>query len=264
VHVPVRNLQVLAILTALLALNAIAAPDYARDGNKAPDYAREARWADDITPTLVVGDAVYLEQRSGHKFLALYTEAKKARAAVIVVHGLGVHPDWALIGVLRSALPDYGYTTLSVQMPVLAADAQGEQYPALFADASERLAAAVVFLKAKGYSKIALASHSMGARMSNYFLAARPDHGIATWVAIGTSSGEFADAEKFSLPILDIYGERDFPQVMQKADARAAVLKKRKGSAQIEVPGADHFFSGSEGELVRHIRLFLDRPFSQP
>ena len=39
-----------------------------------------------------------------------------------LVHGLGIHPDWGLIGALRSDLPDAGYTTLSVQMPVLAAD----------------------------------------------------------------------------------------------------------------------------------------------
>jgi pimeloyl-ACP methyl ester carboxylesterase len=230
----------------------------------APDYAREKRWADEITPTLVVGDPVYLAQPGGHKFLALYTGAKKPRAAVIVVHGLGIHPDWGLIGALRSDLPDAGYTTLSVQMPVLAADAKGEDYPALFGDAAERLAAAVAFLKAKGYDRIALVSHSMGSRMSNHFLAAGPAHGIAAWVAIGISSGEFVNAARFGFPILDIYGERDFPQVLKNADARAAALARLKGSAQIEVAGADHYFAGSEAELVRHVRRFLDRQFAAP
>ncbi len=243
--------RVLAILALLIAYNAIAAPD----------YAREKRWADEITPTLVVGDPVYLAQKSGHKFLALYTEAPKARAAVIVVHGVGLNPDWAMIGALRSALPDYGYTTLSIQMPVLAADAKGEEYPALFADAAERLTAAVTFLKAKGQTKIALASHSMGARMSNYFLVANPAHGLAAWIAIGISSGEFADTGKLNLPVLDIYGERDFPQVLQKADARAAVLAKLKGSAQIEVPGSDHYFAGSEAALTTRVRQFLEQKF---
>lgn len=226
----------------------------------APDYAREKRWADEITPTLVVGDAVYLTQTSGHRFLALHTGAKNARAAVIIVHGLGMHPDWALIGALRSSLPDHGYATLSVQMPVLAADAKAEQYPALFADAADRLAAATAFLKARGHSKIALASHSLGARMSNYFLTASPA-GIATWIAIGIFPAEFTDAGKLNLPILDIYGERDFPQVLQSADARAAIISKFKGSAQIEVPGADHYFTGSEAALVDRVRQFLDQKF---
>jgi pimeloyl-ACP methyl ester carboxylesterase len=250
---PIRVLHLLAMLAALLAFDALAAPD----------YAREKRWADEITPTLVVGDAVYITQASGHKFLALYTGAKNARAAVIVVHGLGVHPDWALIGALRSSLPDHGYATLSVQMPVLAADAKREDYFALFADAAERLAAAVALLKSKGHSRIALASHSIGASMSNYFLTAAPA-GISTWIAVGIFPSEFTDPDKLHLPILDIYGERDLPQVLQKADARAAVLMKLKGSAQIEVPGADHYFNGSEAELARNIRRFLDRHFDRP
>lgn len=261
-----RLLPLLLLLASTLALaqpdyarDGNNAPDYARDGNNAPDYAREKRWADEVVPGLVVGDAVYLTQKSGHKFLAIYTDAKPARAAVIIVHGLGVHPDWALIGVLRSGLADHGYATLSVQMPVLASGALGEEYPALFPDAAQRLQAAVAFLHAKGHRKIALASHSLGSHMSNFFLVNTPDHGIATWISIGIFPSTFAHSEKLHLPVLDIYGERDFPQVRQKADARASVLKKLKGSAQIEVAGADHYFAGSERELVKQVRQFLDR-----
>jgi pimeloyl-ACP methyl ester carboxylesterase len=222
------------------------------------DYAREKRWADEIAPGLVVGDAVYLTQKSGHRFLALYTAVAPPRAAVIAVHGSGVHPDWALIGALRSRLADQGYATLSVQMPVLAATAKTEEYLPLFPDAAERLQAAVAFLKAKGHCKIAIASHSLGARMSNFFLAGAPDSGIDAWVSIGISSGEFTGPAKLRVPVLDIYGERDFPHVLKQAQARAAVLMKLKGSAQIEVAGADHFFAGMENELTRQVRLFLD------
>ena len=51
----------------------------------APDYAREQRWADEIIPSLVVGEAVYLAQKNGHKFLALYTEARQSERAVIEI-----------------------------------------------------------------------------------------------------------------------------------------------------------------------------------
>ncbi len=225
------------------------------------DYARERRWANEITPGLVVGDAVYLAQKSGHKFLAIYTAAAKPRAAVITVHGMGVHPDWALIGALRSGLADQGYATLSVQMPVLAADAKADAYPPLFSDAAERLHVAVAFLKAKGHRNIAIASHSLGSRMSNYFLVGTPDHGVAAWISIGIVPGEFAEPGKLQLPVLDIYGERDFPQVLQQAEARANVLRTLRGSAQIEIAGADHYFGGSEGDLVRQVRQFLDQKF---
>jgi hypothetical protein len=47
----------------------------------------------------MIGDPVWLELSSGHKFLTLYTEAESnAKAGVIVIHGMGVHPDWGLIG----------------------------------------------------------------------------------------------------------------------------------------------------------------------
>ena len=186
-----------------------------------PDYAREKRWADEITPAILVGEPVYLVLKSGHKFLAIHTpnSAKaKARAAVIVVHGMGVHPDWNLINALRSQLPEQGYATLSLQMPVLAADAKGESYPALFPQAAERLRAAVAFLrdkqKGEGPLKIAIAAHSMGARMVNHYIVNGGAADIDAWASVGISTGVYLQAGLFKAPVLDIYGEKDFPAVL--------------------------------------------------
>ena len=88
-------------ICALYALGLIWAGTVA-----AADYAREKRWADEITPALVVGDALYLQQASGHKFLALHTPAKNSRAAVIVVHGLGIHPDFYQKNDIHIHLPE--------------------------------------------------------------------------------------------------------------------------------------------------------------
>ena len=44
------------------------------------DYEREQRWADQILPSLMVGDAVWLEQKKGHKFLgAVHRGQERAR-----------------------------------------------------------------------------------------------------------------------------------------------------------------------------------------
>jgi alpha/beta superfamily hydrolase len=142
---------------------------------------------------------------------------------------------------------------------VLAVTALSEEYPSLFPDAAERLAAAVNFLHGQGHAKIALVAHSMGARMGNHFLTRDAAAGIDAWVAIGISNGDLAEPRKLQLPVLDIYGERDFPPVLAKSAARAAVLRTLKGSAQVEVAGADHYFAGSEGQLVKQVKLFLDR-----
>ena len=222
-----------------------------------PDYAREQRWADEITPAILVGDPVYLTLKSGRKFLAIYAPNSRAAAGVIVAHGRGVHPDAGLINPLRSRLSEQGFATLSVQMPVLAAEVPGEQYPPLFPEAAERLAAAVAFLRGKGLNKVAIVSHSMGSRMTNYFLNHAGDARIDAWVAIGLP-GEFTDPATFKAPVFDLYGARDLAAVLDSAAKRAAAIRSIRGSGQMQVAGADHFFAGLENELVHRVKQFLD------
>ncbi|MBK6744298.1 MAG: DUF3530 family protein [Hydrogenophilales bacterium] len=159
----------ISILSLFICLNALAAAD----------YDREKKWADEILPSVLTGDPVYLEQADGHKFLSLYTQADKARTAVILVHGIGVHPDWGLIGALRQRLADAGHTTLSVQMPVLKAGAKGDDYVPSFDLAAQRLQQSVAWLKGKGYGRIALVSHSLGCRMTYRYLSGSPDPSVA-------------------------------------------------------------------------------------
>lgn len=42
------------------------------------DYAREKRWANEITPGIVGGEAMWIELKSGRKFLAIYAPNPKA------------------------------------------------------------------------------------------------------------------------------------------------------------------------------------------
>ena len=227
------------------------------------DYEREKRWADEIVPGIVIGNPVYLQTGNGRKFLNLYTETAKAKAAVIVVHGRGIHPDMGLIGVLRTRLADHGYTTLSVQMPVLWAEARGNDYLPDFPEAGERLASAVKYLQDKGYKKIALVSHSMGARMSSDFLKNNPAAPLFAWVSVSITNDALGSLGALKFPVLDLYGENDLPQVLDNNNARAQVIKKLKGSVQIMAPNADHFFEGQDNALVKYVKSFLDRALKE-
>lgn len=218
------------------------------------DYAREKKWADEVVPGLVVGDPVYLQTPRGHrKFLTLFTPAASAGKAVIVVHGMGIHPDWGMIGTLRTELADRGFATLSIQMPILAADARGEAYPPTFPEAAERIAEAVAFLKAKGYTHLAIVSHSMGSRMSRAYLAGKPDAAVKSWASLGISADDY---QTLKLPILDLYGDNDLPPVLANAGQRKSSLRAAQ-SRQMMIPRADHFFSGREGEMVAAVADFL-------
>lgn len=224
---------------------------------QASDLAREKKWADEILPAILVGDPVYLELPNKHKFLGLLAEAGKPKAAVIVVHGIGVHPDHGMISPLRQQLVDAGYTTLSVQMPILKADAKGDDYPPTFDEAAQRIEKAAAFLQGKGYKKIALVSHSLGCRMSYRYLSTRADTPIAAWVAIGSSVAD--DTSKLKMPVFDLYGSNDLPAVLKNAPKRGELLKGRAGSMQKQVPGANHFFEGLEAKLVQDVAGYLDK-----
>lgn len=228
----------------------------------APDYAREQRWADEITPAIVVGDPLYLTQKNGHKFLGIYTGAAHAKMGVVVVHGLGVNPDWGMIGTLRQRLPDFGYATLSIQMPVLAADATPQAYAGTFPEAVERLELAVAYLKAKGYKRIALVSHSMGSRMAYAYIKRNPAD-IDAWAALGMPAAP--DGHDTALlyigieaPVLDLYGSKDLPQVLAGAALRRASLEGNPASKQVVIAGSDHFYAGHENDMIKAVVDFLD------
>lgn len=219
-----------------------------------PDYAREKKWADEVVPGLVVGDPVYLQTPRGHhKFLALFTPVAGSDKAVIVVHGMGIHPDWGMVGTLRTELADRGLTTLSIQMPVLAADARGEAYPPTFPEAVERIAEAVAFLKAKGYAQLAVVSHSMGSRMSLEYFKGKPDAAVKAWASLGPSFKGYASVR---LPILDLYGDNDLPAVLGSAATRKGSLAN-PASRQVVIAKTDHFFTGQERAMVDAVAGFL-------
>jgi len=228
----------------------------------AQDYAREKRWADEIVPTLVIGDAVYLEQAKSkepnHKFLALWTPAPDAKTAIVLVHGVGVHPDHGIIGALRVKLNDAGYSTLAIQMPVQASEAKVEDYyPTVFAEAEDRIAVASRWLHDRSYANVVLLSHSMGAWMANEYLLHAMTVPYAAWVCMGIT-GRITSPTAISVPTLDMYGEHDLDNARRAAPWRRFMKAfMKEGSEQVEIAGADHSYTGEENEAAAAIVRFL-------
>jgi pimeloyl-ACP methyl ester carboxylesterase len=196
---------------------ALCAPLLAIAQQQPSDYAREKRWADQIVPALVSGEAVWLEAPRTEKFLGIYSEAKNAKGAIILAHGLGVHPDYGVIGELRARLADAGYTTLSVQMPILAAEAPATRYPVLFWEADARFAGALTYLRRKHYGKIWVVSHSMGSRMANHYISAHPQVPLSGWISLSISNGELGPFKRIKFPVFDVYAEKDLEPVIKGA-----------------------------------------------
>ena len=224
----------------------------------AQDYEREQRWAAEVVPNLVVGDAVRI-RAEGRTFLGIYTEARNPKAAILLVHGIGVHPDHGVIGFLRVALSEMGYATLSIQMPVLKSDAVSADYfPSLFPEAVARIQAGAAWLAAKGHARTALLSHSLGSWMANVYFERTPDPPFAAWICLGRS-GPFGKMGDARIPVLDVYGENDLPAVRRDDWRRRLALEGMPGSRQVMLPAADHHYLGRERELAAEIGAFLSQ-----
>ena len=235
----------------------------------ASDLAKEKRWSEQITDSLLVGDPVDLKA-GDMPFLGIFTAASNGSTnlAAIIVHGVGVHPDWPeVIYPLRSELPEHGWSTLSIQMPILANDAPIEDYLPLFDEVAPRLNAAISYLREQGNKTIVVIAHSLGASMAARFVADNPKSGVNGLVLISMSVIEI-DArmngalalENIKLPVLDIYGSRDLENVLSSGGARAKAAARGAGNTdyrQIPIEGGDHFFIGVEDELVRRVYGWL-------
>ena len=224
----------------------------------AQDYEREARWATETRAGLVIGDAVELQQKNGHRFLALYTPSTASRGAVIIAHGRGWGPDFELYGALRTKLADAGYSTLSIQLPVLPGTAKIGDYLPLFPDSNERFAVAVAWLRAQGHRQVAIVSHSLGATMANQYLITTPQPAVDAWVFVSIVNG-LEDMFRIKIPVLDVFGTLDWQVTRYGAEERRAQILRNAGSGQVIVQGAEHFFEQQTDELTQVIASFLGR-----
>jgi len=232
------------------------------------DTAKEQRWDDQITDQLVVGEPVYLEV-DNHRFLAIYTPAETAAASgtVLLVHGIGAHPDWPqVIHPLRSGLSERGWQSLSIQMPLPPEGIDAAGRAALLREGGERLQAALAWLEGRGMTPVTLIGHSRGGVDELHYAATHADAPIASLIVIGTS-GEYEDVptdfgplqslRDIKRPVLDLYGENDHENVINTAGERRTAAAANTGYRQVQVPGADHFYDGQDAQLLEAVTDWL-------
>jgi pimeloyl-ACP methyl ester carboxylesterase len=232
------------------------------------DTAKEQRWAEQITDQLVVGEPVWL-QADDHRFLTIYTPAETGtpRGTVLLVHGVGAHPDWPqIIHPLRSGLSEKGWRSLSIQMPLPppGTDATGEAV--LLREGGDRLQSALTWLAGKGMTPVTLIAHSRGGADALRFAATHADGRIASLVVIGVN-GNYDDLPDdldpiqslrgIKVPVLDLYGELDHEGVIKTAPERRQAAAANPGYRQVKVPGAGHFFDGQETRLLEEVTRWL-------
>jgi len=250
----------------LLLLVWLATSIFTPAGATNSDIAKERRWAEQVVDSLLDGDEAWLIDDLGHEFLGIFTEGDADSGhAVLLMHGVGVHPNWPdVIYPLRIGLLEEGITNLSIQMPILANEADPREYQLLFAEVGGRIEAALDYLDDAGYRKVTLVAHSMGSSMAVFYLSQVDPEPIRSLVIIGMNAGITGNVNitalgKIKLPVLDLYGSEDLEPVLDSAESRAAAGDN--GSIpeyrQTRVSGAGHFFQGHEEELVQQVLEWL-------
>lgn len=267
----------------------------------AADIDMEKQWAEKLEQSVKIGNPEWLEAK-GKKFLSIYTADRSGlpQGGLILLHGLGMHPNAPeVIRPIRTQMPRYGWATLSLQMPVLGPDSNLKDYGPLFDQVPDRIRAAIEFLKSKNIANVVLVGYDLGAAMGSAYLAQAGSpgkSGVHAFIGISMDAPEDVEKwmhnpssmEKIVIPIMDVYGRLDDPDVIQSADLRARAARtaglnaqrmkssdafkdsalartspdEKAGSIsyrQIVIPGADHSFKGQENMLVKRIRGWLQR-----
>lgn len=235
---------------------------------QASDLAREQRLGEQIVDAIFDGEPVYLDA-AGQAFLGIYTEAQQAPASrgVLILHGRGFHPDWEQVArPLRIGLTEHGWNTLSLQMPVLDKQARYYDYVAVFPEAIPRIEAGIRYLKEQGNDTIVMIAHSCGVHMSMTWVRETGAPGIDGYIGIGMGATDYKQPmreafpfERLTVPVLDIYGELDYPAVLRGAPERWNAIKGNPESRQRTIPEADHYMQDRHEVLLDAVAAWLNR-----
>lgn len=216
----------------------------------------------------------------GQSFEALYRPpaAPKiaTRGGIILLPGRSGQPNWPnVIEPLRLRLPKDGWATLSIQLPL--PTPPGTDPTNFVTRVDARIGAAIAYMHRRGLSNLVLIGYDLGASDGAQYLALNSTRGIRGFVGIGMGDEGFGPQlapgpalANVQLPILDLYGEHDLPEVRDPVASRA-----RRGNhstdptgpapyVQLILPGADHSFHGNEDALLARVRGWLRRYASAP
>lgn len=255
---PFSNRWLIPVMISMLAASGIL---------MASDLAREQRISEQISGDLIEGKVIMLPTGT-EQFLAIYTRTRSEapKGTVILLHGRGLHPNWMhVMYPLRTGLTDYGWHTLSLQMPVLAPDATFVDYNPILHEAGPRIDAAIRFLKKEGNRNIVLLAHNCGANMAFAWLDKNGARDIDAYIGLSQGTRNFTTyrghpppLDRINIPLLDVYGDIEDP-AYESAEHRQALITAggNPHSRQVHISKADGWFVEYESTLVNTVGLWL-------
>jgi pimeloyl-ACP methyl ester carboxylesterase len=227
--------------------------------------AAEPDWANKLDPQTAGGQINKLNS-AGEEVMTIMTghSSPYHLGHVLILHGARQNPNWPdVIRPLRLALPKHGWSTLSLQMPVITPAMNATEHQKLMEKATAHIVAAISNLQQQQNKRIVLLGYGTGASMAVEWLSKTPQPNVAALIAISmtddSNSGFNSNADLLNIrvPVLDVIGGIDQPAVIAAARERFRQRRKLKQYRQITIAGAHHDYRHHEDELAKRIRGWL-------
>jgi len=269
-RIAVMSVARIRLILALLLTAMFAIPSHGRDPG-----ALERELGERLEERGYTGELLRLGAAGGGFLTLLERSAgSSVRRAAIMVHGMGQHLDWPdVVSPLRNHLPEFGWSTLSVQCPLLSPLATRSLQADQARVALARIHAARNYLVEQGTEQLAIIGYGQGAALVANYLASRQQD-VAAAVLISMQAPPYMqplldpvrDVARLTVPLLDVYASNDSMMVLEAAAIRQpATLKGAPGGLdQLVIAGADHNYHGYESIMTRAIANWLDATVDKP
>lgn len=212
---------------------------------------------------LLVFGALFVGLAQADRPPSVYLEGK-TETGVVLLHGHGGTADGHVVGpLMRMFNSEFGYHTLSLDLPQVTGMAAGPRLAAAYAprypEVEKRIEQGIDYLVGqKKLKAVYLVGFSAGSRMMTAYIAQHPEQAFAGYVSVSTSCGGPAPMDsndnltRVRVPVLDIYGTGSPPD-LSCAAGRKKLVETMDSYKTVQVAGAPHNFRGHEAQLAASV-----------
>ena len=193
------------------------------------NYYLEEKISQSLKKTEKSENIVWLKTAEKKEILALLSPSNTVdlQGGVIILADLYQNPDWPVtVHGLRKHLPNFGWDTLSVQLPIPVAHPNNAELDKAYELTRQRIESAIAYFKARNINNINMIGINQSANFTLKYAETLPatDKQIQSIVCIRAYDSDWLISSELvkniAIPLLDIYPEHDSDIILESAKKR--------------------------------------------